>query len=774
MATDGADDLARARAVLAVLGRVDADLSASLDADEALRRVVAAVVPDLADWCAVDLVEGEPLGAGGTTPDRDTPDVVGEVDRRRVRTAVAHTDPAKQQLLWRMAELDARRPGASVVPHSMVRGRAVLLEQLTPQLVAERTGGDPELAEIFAALDNRAGAVVPLVARGRVIGALTVSTTGDSGRAFGPDDLAVLEVLAARAALAVDNARLFAAEAAERHRAGALAEAGIALSTTLRRRDVLDTLLSIVVPAVADYAFVLEPARDGEQLRPVAARDDGPERQAVLETVLNGTGFRRGRPGPGTAWATGRTQLHRDVRTALGTAMAGQPRAAAVARALGTTSSVHAPLAVRDGVIGVLSVGRRGGEAYTDAEARFLTELGRRAALALANADAYEAERSLATRLQAALLPRALPAVPGLHVAARYLPGDAGALVGGDWYDVLPLADGRVGLCVGDVMGRGAEAAALMGQLRAALRAFASEGLPPREVLRRLAGFVAALDSDGFATCLYAVHDPAAGVTVLASAGHPPPLIVRAGTDGTAPAPTVGVVPGPPLGVDPGSGYADTTVRLGAGDCLLLFTDGLVEDRDLAVDDGMARLAAGLATARPATAEAACAAALRVMGRDRAHDDDTAVLAVRAVAAGRDGAADDGPRSLQVRLTARPQAAGTARRHLTGALDRWGCSGWAETATLLVSELVANAVVHGHGPIELDVRADDDGLLVRIGDASPTLPETGHGQDDDGLGEHGRGLVLVEALADSWGWTARPDSGKDVWFRLAGRAADPG
>jgi serine phosphatase RsbU (regulator of sigma subunit)/anti-sigma regulatory factor (Ser/Thr protein kinase) len=477
--------------------------------------------------------------------------------------------------------------------------------------------------------------------------------------------------------------------------------------------------------------------------------------------------------------------VHRNIDAAFTeSVLAGRPDATYAVRALGTRSSVHVPLLAGGAFLGVLSLNRLTGAAFSDGEARFLTELGRRAALALANAEAYERQRDLAADLQRALLPRALPVVPGLQVAGRYLAGGAGTLVGGDWYDVVPLPDGRLGLCVGDVMGRGPAAAALMGQLRAALRAYATEGYPPREVLGRLAGFMAALDEDRFATCLYAVHDPAAGVTVLASAGHPPPLLVRATSgrgadrpadDGAGPdavvAP-VGVVPGPPLGVDANGSYADTTVRLGPGDCLLLFTDGLVEDRDLAVDEGMARLAAGLATARPATAEAACAAALRVMGRDRAHDDDTAVLAVRAVAtAPTPAAGDTGPRSLQVRLSARPQAAGTARRHLTGALARWGCSGWAETATLLVSELVANAVVHGHGPIELDVRADSDGLLVRIGDASPELPDPGHDPDADGLGEHGRGLVLVEALAHSWGWTARPDSGKDVWFRLAPDAA---
>ncbi|WP_158220449.1 SpoIIE family protein phosphatase [Kineosporia sp. A_224] len=790
------DDGAHALVALAVLERVGEDLSTSLDIDEALRRVVAAVVPALADWCALDLVDGDgPLVAPpgdhpGPVPAEqdggDTPDVLGEIERRRVRTAVAHRDPDQQHLLWRMSELDARRPGASVVPRAIASGASLLLERLTQELEAARAAGDPELAALFATLDNRAGAVVPLVARGRVIGALTVSMTGLSGRPFGRRELGVVEILAARAALAVDNARLFAAEAAERRRAATLAEAGITLSGSLRRQDVLDVLLGLVVPDVADLAFVLTPvAEPADALRPAAARHGDPAAQDRLDTLLAGLDVRRGRPGPGTAWASGRTQVHRNIDAAFTeSVLAGRPDATYAVRALGTRSSVHVPLVAGGTFLGVLSLNRLTGTAFSDGEARFLTELGRRAALALANADAYERQRDLAADLQRALLPRALPVLPGLQVAGRYLAGGSGTLVGGDWYDVVPLPDGRLGLCVGDVMGRGATAAALMGQLRAALRAYATEGYPPREVLGRLAGFMAALDEDRFATCLYAVHDPAAGMTVVASAGHPPPLLVRpTGGPGGSPAEDVAVVevvPGPPLGVGHPAAYSDTTVRLGAGDCLLLFTDGLVEDRDVAVVDGLERLAGGLSGSRPATADAACAAALRVMGRDGAHDDDIAVLAVRVSAprAAGTGPDDDGPDSVHVRLSARPQSAAAARRHVAGALARWGYEDCLETATLLVSELVANAVRHGHGPIDLTLHVGTDGLVVRIGDASPVEPVAGQrvpaqgGPSEDvddllDLAESGRGLLLVEALADAWGWAPRADSGKDVWFRLA-------
>ncbi len=769
------DDADHARIALGVLERVGGDLSASLDVDEALRRVVDAVVPALADWCAIDLVEGdEPLPQD--TP--DAPDVVNEVERRRVRTAVAHRDPDREALVWRMAELDARQPGASVVPTSLLSGQSLLMERLTPEATAARTGGDPELAEIFARLDNRAGAVVALRARGRVIGALTLSVTGESGRPFGRRELAVAEILAARAALAVDNARLFAAETAGRQRAAALAEAGLALSGSLRSSEVVDVLLRLVVPQVGDWAFV--------QLTGPAAGDADPDaalvvaasrhvdqaEQARRHGLLNGLRMRSGGPGPATVLATSRTQLVRAVDDGyLASLLADRPDALEAVRSFQVISSVHVPLTTGRRTFGVLSVTRGTGRPFSDGDARFLTELGRRAALALANAGAFEAEQVVALELQRSLLPASLPAVPGLRVAGRYLAGGSGVLVGGDWYDVVPLPDGRVGLCVGDVMGRGLQAAAVMGQLRAALRSHAVEGLPPREVLSRLGVFTRMLDGEHLVTCLYALHDPEAGVTTIASAGHPPPLLMPADGHGAR---YVDVLPGVPLGVDDlSSGYADTTVRLGAGDCLLLFTDGLVEDRTMPLGDGMDRLATGLGAVLPASAEAVCAAALRVMGRDRSHDDDTAVLAVLAV--GGAGGRPPGARRTRVRLSAQPQSVAAARRHVTGTLTRWGATDVVETAALLVSELVSNAVRHGHGPI--DVRLDDgpDGLLVRIADASPVLPvrqaplvPQGVPDPDDALGisESGRGLRLVEALADEWGWTLRPDSGKDVWFRL--------
>ncbi len=411
-------------------------------------------------------------------------------------------------------------------------------------------------------------------------------------------------------------------------------------------------------------------------------------------------------------------------------------------------------------------------------------ELGHRLALALDNARLYESERQVALELQRSLLPDRLPRVAELDVAGRYLAGAAGAEVGGDWYDVIPLPGRRVAVAVGDVMGRGVRAAAVMGQLRAALRSYAVEGQPPARMLEHLGAFTEVLEGEHLVTCLVGIHDALGGTMTLASAGHPPPL--RLGNGGAAG--YVDVRPGLPLGVPPvlsegaEAGYEECTVTLEPGATLLMFTDGLVEDRDTPVGEGLERLAAGFAGHPPADAETVCEAALRLMGRDASHEDDTAVLAMRATPllspdlegpdAARSGQTTPGdPGRVRVDLQTTPEAAGFGRAVVTDVLLGAAMPDLVDTATLLVSELVTNALRHGGGPRELLVTVDGRGVDVGVRDASPRPPHPvaldgpGATRVDGGLSENGRGLLLVERLADSWGW--RPEhGGKIVWFRL--------
>jgi serine phosphatase RsbU (regulator of sigma subunit) len=253
-------------------------------------------------------------------------------------------------------------------------------------------------------------------------------------------------------------------------------------------------------------------------------------------------------------------------------------------------------------------------------------DIVRRAALALDNARLYEQQREVAVTLQRSLLPRSLPTLPTVSLCSRYLPGADGTEVGGDFYDAVLLPDGRLGLTVGDVMGRGVRAAAVMGQLRAALRGYALEGHPPDGVLRRVDSLVQALEDGELVTAVYGVLDPATGVLQLASAGHPGPVHLHA--DGRVS--TVELDPGPPLGV--GHLFAEVvTLQLAPGDIALFFTDGLVEDRSTPVYEGIDTLVGALRDMPDrwrGTADGACAAALHAMNRGPDHDDDIALLAV--------------------------------------------------------------------------------------------------------------------------------------------------
>ncbi|OHV46105.1 hypothetical protein BBK14_09455 [Parafrankia soli] len=252
-----------------------------------------------------------------------------------------------------------------------------------------------------------------------------------------------------------------------------------------------------------------------------------------------------------------------------------------------------------------------------------IEEVARRAAVAVGNAQLYEQERRTALTLQRSLLPQRLPTIGGLSFAWRYLPGSTGALVGGDWYDVLPLDDGRVALVVGDVMGHGIQAAATMGQLRASARAHITTDPSPSAVLARLDEAANRLEQGQIATAALAVLDPANARLTLASAGHLPPLLVPPRGE----AYYLPVDPGPPLSTGlPEYPQTQTQTTLESGSILLFFTDGLVEDRKRPVDEGMKLLR--VAATAAASPDQLCDQSLAALGRLAGHDDDTALLAV--------------------------------------------------------------------------------------------------------------------------------------------------
>ncbi|MEY9877363.1 serine phosphatase RsbU (regulator of sigma subunit) [Streptacidiphilus sp. MAP12-33] len=288
------------------------------------------------------------------------------------------------------------------------------------------------------------------------------------------------------------------------------------------------------------------------------------------------------------------------------------------------------PLIAAGERIGGCIVGYPGVRRFDEQQRATFTALGGIVAQALGRALLFDAEHQRATELQRAMLPRRIPGIAGHTAAARYRPGTVGMEVGGDWYEVLELEpDGegeRVGLVIGDVQGHNAHASGVMGQLRVALRAFAREGHDPAVVLERTGRLLTELDTGLFATCCYVTLDTATGRLLAARAGHPLPVL----TDRSGEPRELDVPGGPPLGIDPGATYPLTEHRLTPGDTLLLYTDGLIEDRTEHYDTsvrGLLTLLRARGTARPLEALADALVDSRPL--TRTLRDDLALLLVR-------------------------------------------------------------------------------------------------------------------------------------------------
>ncbi len=385
-----------------------------------------------------------------------------------------------------------------------------------------------------------------------------------------------------------------------------LAHASHALSTSLDTQELVNLLTTVVVPEWADECAVwlLRPGRAGDRdLVPMLATGPAARPAGRLAELIAADPA-------GVGTAVGVDQV---VTTA-------RPRDGRLADSVRTlTLSLHHD----SRRLGALTVSRGVRRTWRPADIEYLTDLARRLATALDNAGRYEAERNVALTLQHSLLPAELPDLPGIRLAARYRPGGRGAGVGGDWYDAFPQPNGTISVAIGDVMGRGVRAAAIMGQLRSALRGYALEDLSPAQLLTRLDAFVDASGEPHLSTCQYGVYDQASRRLRIASAGHLPPLLV----DAEGRARYLELPAGLPLGVGAIDGFTfvDSEIVLDPGSLLLMFTDGLVEDRGRSLDDGLRQLEKAM-NRPPASPEESCELALEtVVGEG---EDDTTLLAV--------------------------------------------------------------------------------------------------------------------------------------------------
>ncbi|MEU9987193.1 SpoIIE family protein phosphatase [Streptomyces sp. NPDC048045] len=547
-----------------------------------------------------------------------------------------------------------------------------------------------------------------------------------------------------------------------RERLELLYDAGLGVGTTLDAIRTADELAQVAVPRFADFVTVdladavlhgEEPAPTATDMRRVAVvgiRDDHPlyEKGRLID-FLPSTPQARG-------YGAGRSELVTSLATATGW-RAQDPKRAQQIIDFGIHALIAAPIKARGVVVGMVNFWRSKRDAFDEEELSLAEELVARAAVSIDNARRYTREHAMAVTLQRSLLPRALPEQSALDVGYRYLPAHSG--VSGDWFDVIPLPGSRVALAVGDVVGHGLHAAATMGRLRTAVHNFSTLDLPPDELLSHLDDLVGRIDQDealadeaaeiAGATCLYAIYDPVSRRCVIARAGHLSPALVH--PDGSATFPDVPA--GPPLGIG-GMPFRTAELEIPEGSQLVLYTDGLIEDRRRDLDVGMELLRRALEGHPDRPPEESCQAVLDELlpGRPK---DDVALLIARTRALPPENVADwDVPHD--------PAAVSGMRGAVSEKLEEWGLAELGFGMELVLSELITNAIRYGSEPIHVRLIRDRT-LICEVSDGSSTSPHLRYAATTD---EGGRGLFLVSQMTERWGTRYTPQ-GKVIWAEVA-------
>ncbi|UYB37850.1 SpoIIE family protein phosphatase [Streptomyces sp. Je 1-4] len=553
-----------------------------------------------------------------------------------------------------------------------------------------------------------------------------------------------------------------------RERLRLLYDAGTRIGSTLNVVRTAEELAQVAVPRFADIVTVElldpvlkgeEPAVAGTELRRTAIAGLTPDHP--LHPVGELLRFI-----PGTPVAAGVDQVRSVVEPDLAGSSTWRSQDPERARRIldhGVHSLAVVPLRARGVVLGLVDFWRSGDSPPFDDEDRsFAEELAGRAAVGIDNARRYTRERTMAMTLQRSLMPRGLPDQDALEVAHRYLPAKAG--VGGDWFDVIPLPGARVALVVGDVVGHGLHAAATMGRLRIAVHNFSALDLSPDELLGHLDELVTHIDVQDEdteegpaitgATCLYVVYDSVSGRVTAATAGHLPPAVAH--PDGRVEFlhPPVS----PPLGLGTGLPFETTELSLPEGSRLVLYTDGLVENRSRDLDAGLEALRAAL-SGPDRTPEDTCSTVMESLLPARSTDD-VALLVARTRRLDPAHVAEwDVPRD--------PAGVGPVRNDCVRRLADWGLQDIAFGTELILSELITNAIRYGAEPIHVRLLHTRSALISEVSDGSSTSPHIRQAKATD---EDGRGLFLVAQFAEHWGTRYSP-RGKTIW---AAQAVGPG
>jgi serine phosphatase RsbU (regulator of sigma subunit)/PAS domain-containing protein/anti-sigma regulatory factor (Ser/Thr protein kinase) len=629
----------------------------------------------------------------------------------------------------------------------------------------------PQLRAVLVSGDTDALAAIPLRGESGVIGAIGLSF-GEQHR-FDADETAFLVAVATQCATAYQRAEAFEAERAVRRsaetanqRLAYLSEATSVLAESLDPETTLQRLADLAVPTLADWCAVH--LVEGDVARPVAMASENPEATALVRELSERHPVRLDDPaGLGAVIRTGEPIVLRSVTMDAVRASTSEGEVVDLLSRLRSIAIV--PMSYGGRVVGSIMLSNVTERELEDADVSLASELAARAAQAVTNAQLYQERAIVASTLQASLLPPSHPVIPGVDVATRFVPAD-GLQVGGDFYDVVRL--GTVdepaptwALVIGDVRGKGADAAAITGIARATIRATALDEPSPTRMLGRLNQvLLAAAQDDRFATetgeprfctaCVITVTPTANGADlVVAVGGHPRPYILRA--DGTSE--QVGKHGGL-IGVMADPGITDVTEHLAPGDTLVLYTDGITERHEGTAFFDEEQLGAVLAEC---VGFSAIATAAHVEGAASGFvttppRDDLALVVARIPELAAPGAI------ARQALPDDDRAAMLARRFVADALREIGATNGIDVAELLTSELVTNGLVHGLPPLDIEVATVAGGVRIAVGDHNPHVPTVRVTTGDD---EHGRGLLLVDAMATRWGVDAIPP-GKRVWFEL--------
>jgi len=547
-----------------------------------------------------------------------------------------------------------------------------------------------------------------------------------------------LQTVVSQCAQALERSRLFDQEQLLRRRSERLQSMTAALSNALTRSDVADVVVEQFAGAVgADGVALAVVAEERHLVQALAWRGyaDGVVEPWLELSLDEATPANRAIRRRVSSFYETLADLAREFPPLVGKFAA-----------TGHATFLFVPLVVGRRANGLLVVSWDEPHSLVPDERRLLESLAGQAAQALARATHLETEQTIAETLQRSVLPATLPRIEGAQLAARYLPGTAELDVGGDWFDAIKLPDGRLGLVVGDVVGKGVEAAAAMAQLRNGLRAFSLDRLKPSSALARLNRLAGEPLETTFATLTYAVIDPETRICRLSSAGHPPPVVAFA--DGRVELLEGGR--GLPLGVAPDTRYRQMAVELPLGSILLLYSDGLVERRGRSIDEGLERLRAAVADG-PRNPEQLVEHVVDRMVGSTERADDIALLACRLLAVA--------PKPLELTVPSRVDSLDIVRDALRIWLEGTSASpADAHDLVLAAWEACANAVEHPHEPAgsHVCVRAQLSDGAVRV-----VVEDSGRWTQPAERSDRGLGLRLMHSLMSSVD-IARNDEGTRV------------